>query len=447
MSALARWFKREEKMVLGYDKTSTPLTDELQNEGIDVHFGDSVNDIPQEVIENKESCVVVYTPAIPDSHRGYNYLIEQGYEVMKRSGMLGRITEDKYTIAVAGTHGKTTTSSIIAHILQVAKINSVGFLGGVLQGYESNLLVSGDPSDETKVVVEADEFDRSFLTLNPNEAIVTSLDADHLDIYGDHEQLKESFAEFVAKVDEKGSVYLNSSVDSEIGINASANLMTYGLASGEHRAMNLRILESRFLFDYSGPNVEIKDICLHIPGFHNVENCIAAISVAKNLQIEDEVIRKAIETYKGVKRRFEYVINESDLIYIDDYAHHPSEIDALLKSVKALYPDKKITAIFQPHLYTRTRDFAKGFSESLSHADEVILLNIYPARELPIEGINSQMLLDGISSRSKKVLSDNELISEIQSRQFEVLLTIGAGDIDRFVTPIKNVLKERREHV
>jgi len=446
MSALARWFNLEGRFVAGYDKTPTPLTDALNKEDIAVHFTDDITLIPDKILSEKETSLIVYTPAIPKDHREFNYLKEKGYEIRKRSQVLGLITNEKFTIAVAGTHGKTTTSSMIAHILHEARMKSVGFLGGVVQNYESNLIVSDEGQADTKVVVEADEFDRSFLTLSPDVAVVTSADADHLDIYGTHDELRKSFGEFTHRLRPGGKLFINHRISTSISYPENINRFTYSLDKGDFYADRVMAGPGYFTFNFMSANDQITGIQIKVPGFHNVENAIAAISVSLSLGIDREIIKNAVASYRGVKRRFEYRISDPNLVYIDDYAHHPTEIDALLDSVRALYPDKKITVIFQPHLFTRTRDFSDGFAKSLSKADELVMLNIYPAREYPIEGVNSRMILDKVELNSKHLIEDDELLQWIMKTEIEVLLTVGAGDIDRFVEPITELLKKRKSY-
>jgi UDP-N-acetylmuramate--alanine ligase len=381
---------------------------------------------------------------VPDTHKGLRYFRENGFEILKRSEVLGLITRDMYSVAVAGTHGKTTTSSMIAHILKVACKSSLSIMGGILQGYDTNLIIEGEFSSDTVAVLEADEYDRSFLRLSPDIAVVTSADADHLDIYGKHDELKTSFKQFVSQVKPNGHLYIHESltgwlIHDKPGVTTHA----YALEGTTNGASGIHISGSVFKFDYHGQTCSISDISLPVPGFHNVENAVAAISVAIQLGIDSESIKKAMSTFRGVKRRFEYQIQRDDLVYIDDYAHHPTEITALIRSVRKLYPDKKITAVFQPHLFSRTRDFADGFAESLDMADEVMLMNIYPARELPIEGITSEIIFDKLKTENKTLVSDRELVDAIIKTNPEVLLTVGAGDIDRFVLPIKKRLEEK----
>lgn len=436
MSALARWFKHNGKAVSGYDKTPTTLTRQLEQEGIAVHFEDDPAKISSNVISAKEDALVIYTPAIPKDHKEWAWLKAEGFKIMKRSQVLGLITESMISVAVAGTHGKTTTSSMIVHLMKTAGIDCTGFLGGIATNYGTNMIMNEETN--SIAVIEADEFDRSFLTLRPDAAVVTSIDADHLDIYGNKDALKESFALFVSKIEKKGKLFAKQGVGNQIlGEENRIHHLSYALDSADITAENLRIEDAAFVFDYKTNKKTIPGIRLNVPGFHNVENALAAISVTKYFGADDDSIREGVNSYKGVKRRFEYIIRSENLVYIDDYAHHPVEIESLLKSVRALYPNKRITAVFQPHLFSRTRDFASGFSESLSLADDVILLDIYPAREQPIEGITSAMLLEKVKAERKMVSEKDTLIEQIKAWQPEVLLTIGAGDIDKFVEPIK----------
>ncbi|MTI21919.1 UDP-N-acetylmuramate--L-alanine ligase [Fulvivirga sp. RKSG066] len=442
MSALARWFKRSGFYVAGYDKTETSLTSKLIEEGIEIHFEDEVNNIPEKVISNKKDALVIYTPAIPKLHKEFNYLRDQGFTVMKRSVALGHITASMQTVAIAGTHGKTTTSSMVAHILKHAGLDIAAFLGGIATNYESNFIANERIADDTIAVVEADEFDRSFLTLNPNIAVVTSADADHLDIYGDENSLHTSFKEFINKLKSTGTLFISEKIASElVDENFKQPLHTYGINQGQFFASNITMNNGFFVFDYRDELHNIDGLELGVPGFHNVENATVAIAVALQLGVAPEKIKPAIKAYKGVKRRFEYVIKHPNLVFVDDYAHHPVEIEAFLKSLQALYPDKKVTAIFQPHLYSRTRDFADGFAKSLSLADEVILLDIYPAREEPIEGVTSDIILKQIDLDAKQIVRKENLLEMLNDKDLEVVATIGAGDIDKLVLPIKEKLK------
>ncbi len=436
MSALARYFKAMGYQVAGYDKTSTPLTDALIEEGIDVHFEDNVKLVP-DAFKQKQQTQVIFTPAVPENTWELNYFRQNGFNVVKRSQVLGVVTKGKNTIAVAGTHGKTTTTTMIAHILHAAGKKNSAFLGGISANFGTNLLI-GDKKGV--VVVEADEFDRSFLTLEPDIAIVTSTDADHLDIYDTHEAMKEAFGDFVGKMKRGGTLIRKGGLD--LPTKEGIELIEYGTDQSPYKAENIRIEGGNFLFDYVSPGLTIPDLVLQVPGFHNVENAVAAITAALLRQVKPEEIKKAIAEFRGVKRRFEYIIKTDKMVYIDDYAHHPVEVKALLSSAKALYPDQKITCIFQPHLYSRTRDFATEFAESLSLADEVLLLDIYPARELPISGVSSELILDQITTH-KRLLTKQSLMDALAKTDVEVLITAGAGDIDRFVEPIKASLEER----
>lgn len=434
MSALARWFMHSGKKVAGYDRTSTELTTELIKEGIEIHFDDDVSSIPGYI--SPSSTLVVWTPAIKEGNE-LAYFQRQGFNIVKRSEVLGLISRQYKTIAVAGTHGKTTTTSMIAHIIKCANKNMIAFLGGITANYQSNLVMNGTASKDTLVVAEADEFDRSFLRLDPTIAVVTSADADHLDIYGTHENMLQSFRDFIALIKPNGHLIIHEK-SKELASSCSAGVETYGRESGQFHAGNISVKNGVFKFDFIGQS-KIQDIALGIPGFHNMENAIAAIRVALLLDIAPGVIRQALASFRGVKRRFEFIIRREDLVYIDDYAHHPAEIEAFIKSVKHFYPDKKLTVIFQPHLFTRTRDFAEGFSRSLSLADDVLLMDIYPAREKPIPGVTSDMLFQAITSQEKERCTKEDVLRKLKSHSVEVLATIGAGDIDTFVEPIKNM--------
>jgi UDP-N-acetylmuramate--alanine ligase len=443
MSALARWFNHIGVKVSGYDKTPSPLTAALEQEGMEISFEDRLEMIPDRVKADKEKALIIWTPAMPKDSIQLNFFMDNGYPLKKRAAVLGMITANMPTIAVAWTHGKTTTSSMIAHLLKSGGKNIAAFLGGLTQNYNSNLILHDEENDAATVVVEADEFDRSFLHLHPNVAVVTSADPDHLDIYGDDTQMLEGFRQFVDLIADEGQLYVQSKAFSKLGQlkNSSVKVRIYGLGSGEIQARHIQSKPTAFIFDYTSNEKSIKGLELKMHGFHNVENILPAISIALDYGLNESEIRKGVSTYKGVKRRFEIWVQDEDRIFIDDYAHHPEEIKAFLTSVKAMYPDKKLTAVFQPHLYTRTRDFAEGFSESLSIADEVVLLDIYPARELPIEGVTASMLLEGITSLKKSLQTKEGLLDYLELNTPEVLVTIGAGDIDRLVTPIANWMK------
>jgi UDP-N-acetylmuramate--alanine ligase len=431
MSGLARYFKKRGAAVYGYDKTSTPLTDALQEEGIPVSFVDREDQISPVFMEPEAGTLVVYTPAIPKDSVILNHFKSAGFILQKRSEVLGILSKGMFTIAVAGTHGKTTTSSIVAHLLKDSGYDCSAFLGGIATNYNTNVLFG----DNNTMVVEADEYDRSFLTLHPDVAIITSMDADHLDIYGDAAHLTESFQMFAGQVKEGGIIIKRKGLDLPAGRTYSAN------ERADIMALNVRVTDGNFRFDFKNGEVELTNLQIALPGLHNIENAIAAIEVALLLEIPEEKIRAALANFKGVKRRFEYIVKNDGHIYIDDYAHHPEELRACLTAVRRLYPAKKLTTIFQPHLYTRTRDFADGFAEVLAMTDELVMLDIYPARELPIEGVTSKMILDKVSSADKKIMSKEEVLAHIKKENPELVLTVGAGDIDTLVMPLKDILE------
>lgn len=436
MSALARYFHSQGVHVLGYDRTSTALTTELQLEGIAVHFDDSTLEIPQLVRHaDKSKVLVVYTPAIPGDSYELNWFIENGYHMQKRSQVLGLITESSDTIAVAGTHGKTTTSSMVAHILQYSGMGCNAFLGGIATNYNSNLLIN---PDARWTVVEADEFDRSFLTLSPWLSIITSMDADHLDIYGTHSYMLESFNLFAQKIRNGGRIVYKSGLPLEREkLDYAGGISTYCLNdSSDYRAKDIRVEDGSYKFTFQSPDLKIENLTLGLAGRHNIENATAACAVALMAGVSPDVIPGALASFKGVKRRFEYVVKTEKLVIIDDYAHHPEELKACINSARELYPDKKITGVFQPHLFSRTRDFADEFARSLELLDQVILLPIYPAREKPMEGIHSQMLLDKIFGITKSLVEKSELLAELRRSEHEVVIMLGAGDIDAMVSTV-----------
>ncbi len=444
MSALARWFLVNGYNVAGYDRTATPLTNALAAEGMVIHFQEDVAQIPAEFRADPTQTLVVYTPAVPKTHAEYIYLTENGFTLQKRSQVLGLLAGRMTTIGVAGTHGKTTTSSMVAHLLRQAGVNCAAFLGGITQNYGTNFLLN-EPADDLSTVicvVEADEFDRSFLTLFPQYAIVTSTDADHLDIYGDHNSVLESFAAYVSQIKPSGILFQRQGL--ALADKTSAEVRTYALDGGAgqpptYHAANLRIEKARFVFDLTYPGGSITDIRMMIPGFHNIENAVAAGAVALEVGISPEAVREGLNTYRGVRRRFEYILDTDEIVFIDDYAHHPAEVHAFLTSVKALYPDRELTAIFQPHLFSRTRDFAEGFAESLSLADHLILLDIYPARELPIEGVTSELILQRVTSQSKQISTKEALPDVVREIKPSLLVTVGAGDIDQQLLVLKSL--------
>jgi UDP-N-acetylmuramate--alanine ligase len=427
MSALARYFKNIGKNVSGYDKTPTMLTDELIAGGIAIHFEDEIDLIPKDYYV--ENTLVVITPAVPITHSEWNYFIERQYLVMKRAAVLGLITKDTFCFAVAGTHGKTTTSSILGHILYESGADVTAFLGGIVENYNSNLIGNG----KSVTVVEADEFDRSFLHLHPDIACVTSMDADHLDIYGDSASIEASFREFADKVADKNKLFVAKGLPLD-GISVAVN------QDAQYKAFNVRIQDSQYVFDVQTPTETIKDLQFGLPGTHNLTNALMALAMARTFGTPTERIAKALASFKGIKRRFSYQIKTDELVYIDDYAHHPTEINAVHQAVSELYPNKEVLAIFQPHLFSRTKDFADDFAKSLSVFDQVILLDIYPARELPMEGVTSQWLLGKMTNPNRKLVAKNDLIAEIKSSGKKVIVTIGAGDIGEMVNDIKKAL-------
>lgn len=444
MSALARYFNHYGIKVAGYDKTPTTLTSELQDEGIDIHFDENVEYLNYLLAEfKKEEILIVYTPAVPKEHAEFVFVQKENYTLKKRAEVLGEITKQFKTIAVAGTHGKTTTSSLVAHILKTAGFDCYAFLGGITKNYNTNLLLgSKEPTENTFVVVEADEYDRSFLTLHPYMGIITSVDADHLDIYGDISYMHESYTLFAHQVNPKGHLIVKKNVDNTLTLAVKRHTYAVNLEA-DFSAQNVEIRDGDFYFDVKSSLSYVSGAVLGIPGLHNVENATAAVAVAQLLNIDNGIIKQALQSFGGVKRRFDYRVKTKELVYIDDYAHHPEELKAAIGAAKALYPDKKITGIFQPHLFSRTRDFADGFAESLDMLDECLLLDIYPAREKPIEGITSAMLLSKMKSTNKKVLQKNEVLTYLKDHHTQVLLTLGAGDIDTLVEPIESFLKEK----
>ena len=429
MSALARYFAKRGCVVCGYDKTRTALTTQLEQEGILISFLDDLGTLPAAFLEKYSDTLIVYTPAISKDSNILNFFKQKGFETKKRAEVLGIISEGMYCVAVAGTHGKTTTSAMVAHILTATGFGCTAFLGGIATNYDTNVLYGKN----NVMVVEADEYDRSFLTLYPDVAIITSMDADHLDIYGNEDQLHDSFQLFAGQLKENGRLFIKNGLPIA-GITYSA------MEQSAISANNISVEDGNFVFDFEDGYNTIKGLKLAMPGKHNVENATAAIGAALSLGIHPKSIKKAIASFKGVKRRFETLVKNDSTVYIDDYAHHPEELRACFDAVRQLYPEKKLTVIFQPHLFTRTRDFADDFAKVLSTAEEVILLDIYPARELPIEGINSQFLLAKLTNAHKQLCGKDSVLDLIKSKHHELILTVGAGDIDTLVTPIKNTL-------
>ena len=429
MSALARYFKFIDKNVAGYDKTPTPLTEELAEMGIDIHYVDDIKAI-ESVFMDSRNTLVVYTPAVPKSHSEYQYFEQHGFEVKKRSEVLGIVTKDSFCFAVAGTHGKTTTSSILAHLLNETGTPLTAFLGGISEDFNSNFLFKGDAFS----VVEADEYDRSFLRLYPNVACITSMDADHLDIYGTDDELVKSFKEFANKLQPDGKLFIRNGLPLQ-GI-------TYGIEDdSDFCIQNLEIEKGTYIFDLCTPKTTLKGVRFNKPGKHNLLNGLVAFAMAIEAGSPLDHLVKGLETFKGVERRFSYMIKNDNLVFIDDYAHHPTEINAVFDAISEMYPNKKVLAVFQPHLFSRTRDFAGAFAKSLSNFDSVVLLDIYPAREEPIEGITSSWLLDMIDNPNKKIVDKSNLIHEIKAQAPDVLVTMGAGDIGLEVSKIKKELE------
>jgi len=442
MSAIARYFNHIGIQVLGYDKTMTPLTQKLSEEGMQIHYTDDLNYL-QSLNLDQAKTLVVLTPAVPKDHLEWNWLKQQNFNIQKRSEVLGLLSKAYLTIGIAGTHGKTTTSTLVAHILASSAVKCNAFLGGISSNYQTNLLLHPKadslPEIEQYTVVEADEFDRSFLTLFPYYSVITSTDADHLDIYGEHSAMEESFLTYANRLVQGGTLFVK--YDLAIIKKLEVNFKTYGLQTeSQIHAFNIRINEAEHIFDLNLEGRIIKDLDLGIPGMHNIENAVAACAVALLAGVTEEELKFGLKSFKGVKRRFEYIIKEKDQIFIDDYAHHPEELKAILNSVKIMYPNQKLVAAFQPHLFSRTRDFAKGFAKALSLVDHLFLLDIYPARELPIEGVSSAMLLQNITSEHKELVSKEGLVQAVTALKPSLFLTLGAGDIDALVLPIKNGL-------
>lgn len=433
MSALARYFNSQGKVVQGYDKTRTKLTSDLEAEGITIHYEDWGDNVLNHI--QKEASIVVYTPAVPADFGELIAFQNAEFKVVKRAKALGIISEAFDTFAVAGTHGKTTTSSILAHVLNQTKERVNAFIGGIASNYESNCIIN---KDAKRVVVEADEFDRSFLQLFPDYTIVTSMDADHLDIYGNDDHLKQSFNEFINQTKSYGVVLVNSKIDlHQFELSENIRILTYGVDGQTDWCLHaLKYSEGKFYFDIISRSKIYRNIEFGLPGQHNAENATAVFALCMEIGIDEEDVRSAFQSFKGVKRRFDFKIRRDDFVVIDDYAHHPTEIDAFLRSVRKLFPERKITAVFQPHLFSRTRDFMAGFAESLALADELYLLPIYPARELPIDGVTSEVLLDGVNLYDKFMSSKEGIVQDLKKGQHEVICIIGAGDIDTTVQPI-----------
>tara|TARA_B100000683_G_scaffold267913_1_gene302292 strand:- start:6244 stop:7617 length:1374 start_codon:yes stop_codon:yes gene_type:complete len=435
MSALARYFNKRNLNILGYDKVRTPLCLDLESENIHINYTDDINLIPDDVRQNKEETLVVYTPAIPISNHQFSYFKDNGYKILKRSELLGKITQDNFTIAIAGTHGKTTTSSILAHILYNSNIDCTAFLGGICSNYNSNLILG---TKNSLVVVEADEYDRSFLTLNPDIAVITSVAPDHLDIYKNKENLKSAFTDFTNKIKSGGTLFLEDSVDTTMIDRNDISIIKYSTSNiTDISSKNIVSRDEIMHFDVLFGEEIVTDFKLKMGGEYNVSNALAAISISKKLNVSNENIVQSINSFTGIERRFETHLSNDDVIFIDDYAHHPEEIEKSILAVRDMYSDREITVIFQPHLYSRTNDFMDDFASSLSLSDKLILLEIYGAREQEIKGVSSDILLQKCKVKNKKLSTKNEVLSLIKKNEVDVLLTLGAGDISTIVEPLK----------
>ena len=442
MAALERYFMAKGKKVAGYDRTPSELTDALQAEGVEIAFDENPDLIP-EYCRDKDTTLVVYTPAVPAEHAGLCYFRDNGFEVVKRARVLGLVTHDSKALCFAGTHGKTTTSSMAAHILEVSGVGSNAFLGGVLRNYNSNFLLS---STSPYSVIEADEFDRSFHHLTPYIAVITSTDADHLDIYGNYENYLESFAHFTELIRPDGALVVHTGLDLKPRVAQGVKVYTYSLSEGDFHAERVRKGNGEIIFDFVTPWETIEDIKLGVPVDINIENAVAAMASCRLVDINGDAMREGIASFLGAKRRFEFWLKEpgdNGKVVIDDYAHHPNELAASISSVRELYSGRKVTVMFQPHLYTRTRDFAPDFAKALSQADEVILLPIYPARELPIEGVTSEIILKDVKCEKKSIYSKENLIKSIHLLNFDILLVLGAGDIVNLLPQICEEVKKQ----
>lgn len=442
MSALARYFNHYGKIVYGYDKTESPLTKQLQEEGIQIHFEDNDELLKSLLSRFEENEILfIYTPAIPVTNSELLYVQKHQLNLQKRAWVLGEITKQFKTIAIAGTHGKTTTTSLVTHILKTAGINCFAFLGGISQNYNTNLILGDANDSEAFVVVEADEYDRSFLTLHPFISVITSVDADHLDIYGSQNAMHQSYLQFASQTQKNGILIVKKTVDNDLNIKDKRLIYSLNLDT-DFSATAIHIVDGQFCYDINSVIESVSQVAIGLPGLHNVENSIAAVAVAQQLGITGDVINKALRSFKGVKRRFDYRVKSKSIVYIDDYAHHPEELTAAITAAKQLYPDKVITGIFQPHLFSRTRDFVNEFAVSLDLLDVCVLLEIYPAREQPIDGVNAQWLLDKMTCKNKSLVKKEQVIDFLKTQQCEVVMTLGAGDIDTLIEPIEMYLKQ-----
>ena len=431
MSAIARYFNNKNVNIFGYDRVKSSLCIELENEGMKIHYTEDTNQISVQ----KEDTLVIYTPAIPSENTELSYFVKNNYIVMKRSEVLGKITEDHFTIAISGTHGKTTTSTMIAHILHDSGMDCTAFLGGVSTNYNSNLIFG---TEKSVVVVEADEFDRSFLTLNPDVAVITSVDADHLDIYQNKERLISAFSDFTNKIKSGGTLFLEENIDTSIVNRDDISVLKYGLSiSSDCKGTYISPDKKTMKFQVECNGNTFDDLRLNMGGVYNVMNAVASVSVANLLEIDSSKIVDGINTFMGIRRRFETHISSDNLVFIDDYAHHPKEVTESINAVKQMYPERKITVVFQPHLHSRTKDFMNEFANSLSLADELILLDIYGAREKEIEGVSSQILLNKCTSTKKELSALDSIVEKIADKEIDVLLTLGAGDISTIIEPLR----------
>jgi UDP-N-acetylmuramate--alanine ligase len=439
MSAIARYFAAHGKVVAGYDRTETPLTRTLQEEGMDIHYEDNIQLLPSKID------LVVYTPAVPANHHELLHLRALGIPVMKRAEVLGLISNGQQSIGVAGTHGKTTTSVLLSHILKTAGLDISAFLGGISVDYHTNCLIG--KSDV--VVLEADEYDRSFLHLHPYIASVASMDPDHLDIYGDKNTMVAAYKAYASGIQNGGALIIRENLKHAFSADELADFrekniqfITFGQDAGDVRIENMHASNGMFVFDYKGPGGHFAKLNLSLPGRHNVENAVVAVTIALLLGVEESAIRTALFSFRGIKRRFERIVDTGDIVYIDDYAHHPSELEAAIDAARTLYPGRRITGIFQPHLFTRTRDFAEGFAAALDKLDEVILMDIYPARELPIAGVDAGIIFNKMKNKYKQWLPGNQVLKAVHDMHPEVLMTLGAGDIDLLIPDLKEMLKQ-----
>lgn len=436
MSALARYFRRRGVEIWGYDRTETPLTQTLEEEGMHIHFEENISRIPEGLD------LVVYTPAVPAQHLELVYFLENNYPVLKRSELLGMVSRSSRTLAIAGTHGKTTTSSLLTHVLRSGGVDCTAFLGGIALDFESNYV----EGNSDWLVAEADEYDRSFLQLQPRMAAILSMDADHLEIYGDAGQmLEQGYLAFARLVQPEGKLFVRHDLLSHF--DGISNVSGYGVGEGTYRSSIRGVEHGKMVFDYLDPKGELKELKLSIPGRHNVENATVVLAIARELGVKEEPIRNALAGFRGIKRRFERIVEGEEVVYIDDYAHHPAELEATIQAARVIFPGRRLTGIFQPHLYSRTRDHFSGFASAMDKLDEPWLLDIYPAREKPIAGVDSEMILREMRNPNKRLLAKTEVFEALDVHRPEVLLTMGAGDIDSMVGPLKNWLQAHYSNI